>query len=261
LEIIQKTIADLKKYQEYLFTSITTGMRTDFANTYIGYIWWILDPLLFMLVYVFVFQVIMGSKIPNYPVFLMCSLLFWRWISGSIAQSTSSIVNKKAILSQTYIPKFLLPLIKIGINSMYFLFSILVLLVFIVIYRIPVTWHFIEIIPLTVVSFLFCYAVGLWLAHLGVFYYDVERILQFVLRLWYYVSPGVYALANVPKSLTEVIWLNPLTPIFEGSRNVFLYGLSPDYKMLGIWTLISLVMIYFGLKKLRQFDKTYTKIF
>lgn len=260
METIKLTIADLKRYHEYLLTSITTGMRTDFANTYIGYIWWVLDPLLFMLVYVLVFQVIMGSKIPNYPVFLMCSLLFWRWVSGSLSQSTSSIVNKKAILSQTYIPKFLLPLIKIGINSMYFFFSILVLFAFILIYKIPITWHFLEIIPLTIVTFLFCYALGLWLAHLGVFYFDVERILQFILRLWYYVSPGVYAVANVPKSLSRFIWLNPLTPIFEGSRNIFLNNLSPNYKVLGLWAMVSIILIFFGLKTLHKFDKTYTKI-
>lgn len=261
MEIIRKTIQDLTKYKEYILTSITTGMRTDFANTYIGYIWWVLDPLLFMLVYVFIFQVILGTKIPNYPVFLMCSLLFWRWISSSVSQSTSSIVNKRAILSQTYIPKFILPLIKIGINSMYFAFSILVLVAFIVIYRIPFTWHFLEIVPLFLVAFLFVYGVGLWLAHLGVYFSDVERILQFVLRIWYYVSPGVYAVANVPEHIKGIIWANPLTPIFEGSRNIFLNNLSPDYRILGIWAVISLLLIYFGLKKLNKFDKTYTKIF
>ena len=261
MEILHKTIADLKKYREYIITSITTSMRTDFANSYIGYLWWVLDPLLFMLVYVLIFQIILQTKIPNYPVFLMCSLLFWRWIASSIMQSTSSIISKRSILSQTYIPKFILPLTKIGINSMYFIFSIVVLLAFILIYGIPFTWHFIELVPLFVVSFLLIYGVGLWLSHLGVYFVDAERILQFILRIWYYVSPGVYAVANVPGTLRDFIWLNPLTPIFESSRNIFLYNQSPSYLMLGIWTVISLMLIYSGLKKLNKFDKTYTKIF
>lgn len=261
LEILRKTTADLKKYREYILTSITTNMRTDFANSYIGYIWWILDPLLFMLVYVLIFQVILQTTIPNYPVFLMCSLIFWRWISTSIMQSTTSIISKRSILSQTYIPKFILPLIKIGTNSIYFIFSVFVLLVFLLIYHIPFTWHFIEIVPLFVVTFLLIYSVGLWLAHLGVYFVDVERILLFILRIWYYVSPGVYAVANVPAPLKKYIWLNPLTPIFESSRNIFLYNKSPTYEMLGIWTIIYLFLIYFGLKKLNKFDKTYTKIF
>lgn len=260
MDIVQTTAKDLIKFREYILTSITTGMRTDLANTYIGYVWWVLDPLLFMLVYVFIFQIVMRNNIPNYPVFLMCSLLFWRWIATAITQSTTSIVSKRAILSQTYIPKFILPLIKTGINSMYFLFSIVILIVFLIVYRIPVTWHFIEIVPLFVVSFLFVYGTSLWLSHLGVFFFDIEKILQFVIRIWYYASPGVYALANVPEKLRDIIWLNPLTPIFEGSRNIFLFNASPNYAALGVWTVISLLMIYFGLKQLHKFDKTYTKI-
>ncbi|MHB8856329.1 MAG: ABC transporter permease [Bellilinea sp.] len=261
MEVIKHTIADLKKYKDYIHTSIITGIRTDFANSYIGYLWWVLDPLLFMLVYVLIFQVIMGNKTPNYPVFLMCSLLFWRWISSSIMHSTASIIQKKTILSQTYIPKFILPLIKISVDSVYFLFSIVVLVAMILIYRIPVTWHFFEIVPLFLVTFLFSYGIGLWLAHLGVYYFDVERILQFFLRIWYYLSPGVYAVAVVPDKLKGVIQLNPLTPIFESSRAIFLNNMSPDYKALAIWTAISLLLIFFGLRQLRRFDKTYTKIF
>ena len=236
-------------------------MRSDFANSYIGYIWWVLDPVLFMLVYVFIFQIILQTKIPNYPVFLMCSLLFWRWISSSVSQCTSSIISKRSILSQTYIPKFILPLTRLGINSVYFLFSITVLLAFILFYRIPFTWHFIELVPLFFITFLFVYGIGLWLSHLGVFFVDVERLLQFILRIWYYISPGVYAVANVPNSLKDYIWLNPLTPVFESSRNIFLYNKSPNYLILGVWVVISLILIYTGLKKLNKFDKTYTKIF
>ena len=259
--ILKRAITDINKYREYIVSSITTGIRSEYANSYLGYIWWVLDPLLFMLIYVFVVQIVLGRGGPQYPVFVFSALLFWRWAQSSIAKSTRSIISAKSILSQTYIPKFIFPFVMVTINSVYFLFSILILAFFLVFYRIPFTLHIFEFLPIFVVQFVLLLGLSLWLAHLGVYYYDVDRVLGFVLRLWYYVSPGLYPIEDVPERLQSLVWLNPLTTIFVSSRNVFMYGESPIYMGLLAWLIVGIILVITGLAVLYKFDKTYAKIF
>ncbi len=141
------------------------------------------------------------------------------------------------------------------------LFSILVLLVLLIIFRIPFTLHMLEFIPIFAVQYLFIFGTGLWLAHLGVYYTDVERVLSFILRIFYYLSPGLYALDAIPLPYRNLFWANPMTTIMVSSRNAFMYGKSPVYIALLIWAVISLLLIYTGLRKLYRFDRTYAKVF
>jgi ABC-type polysaccharide/polyol phosphate export permease len=214
-----------------------------------------------MLIYVFIINIVLGRGGPQYPVFVFTALLFWRWTSSAINHSTNSILSKRNLLGNVYIPKFIFPLIKTMVDSVYFLFSIIVLFVVLFLYKIPFTLHLFEFLPLFVVQFLFIFGIGLWLSHLGVYYYDVDRVLTFVLQAWYYMSPGLYALESVPDNLRIFFWANPLTITFGSSRNIFMIGQSPMYLGLLIWGLISIGIIYFGLKKLYTFDRIYTKVF
>lgn len=259
METYRRFFRDIKKYREYLVTSISNELTTKYAKTVVGYLWWLLDPFLYMFIYVFIVNIALGRGAPGLPVFLFTGLLFWRWTSGSLAQCTNSIYGKRAILSNVYLPKTLFPLIKISINTVYFMFSIIVLLLVLLFYQVGFTWHFFEFFPILIVNMLLIFALGLWLAHLGVFYYDTDRILTFVLRFWYYVSPGLYDVTAVPLPYRYLLWLNPMTTIFVSSRNIFLYNQHPVYLGLLAWTIFSLIVIYFGLKKVHQFDRTYTK--
>jgi ABC-type polysaccharide/polyol phosphate export permease len=261
VEILTRFIRDIKKYREYIINSIMTELSVTYAKSYLAYLWWVLDPLLYMFIYVFVVNIVLGRGGPQYPVFVFTALLFWRWTSSAINHSTNSILSKRNLLGNVYIPKFIFPLIKTAVDSVYFLFSILVLFLVLFVYKIPLTLHLFEFVPLFVVHFLFVFGLGLWMSHLGVYYYDVDRVLTFVLQAWYYLSPGLYGLDVIPAQYRFLFWFNPLTTTFSSSRNIFMLGQPPLYLGMFIWGVISILIIYFGLKKLYAFDRIYTKVF
>ena len=251
---------DLKKFKEYIINSFFTGLALDNSRSYLGFVWWVLDPLMYMLIYIIVVSVILGRGEPNFPVFVFSGLLIWRWTSNTINQSTKSIIAKKNIINNVYIPKFIFPFVKNNINTFYFLISIFLLIILLIIYKIPFTWHFIEFIPVMIVQYLFNFGVSLWLSHLGVIYFDVDKIINVFIRAWYYLSPGLYSLDRVPELVRPFMWLNPLTTTIVSSRNVFLYGKSPEYLGLLIWGVISLIIIILGLRKVYYFDRAYAKV-
>ncbi|PAB58274.1 ABC transporter permease [Anaeromicrobium sediminis] len=260
MNILKQAYDDLKKYREFMMYSIKSELKVNLTETYLGYIWWLLDPLMYMLVYILVVSVIFGRGDKNFPVFVFCALLSWKWTSTTITTSTSSIKSRSGLLHQIYIPKFLLPLIKNITNSVYYIFGLSMLLVLIGIYKIPFTLHIFEFVPIFFVQFMFLYGLGTILAHLGVYFRDINNILTFSLRLWFYLSPSLYTLDRIPEKIRFLWWFNPMTTFYTSYRNIFMHGISPLYKELGIWLCVSIILMATGLKFLYKFDKNYTKV-
>ncbi len=258
--IFIRSTQELRRYRDYLLCATTSDLRVQFSGTYLGAIWWLLDPLLYMLVYVLVIQVILRSGGPNYAAFIVNALLPWKWAQTAIQNSADSIRSKSAILTQVYVPKFLLPLQRVMVSTSDFLLGTVVLVAMNLAYGGPVTWHMIEFVPVVLVQFVLLLAVGLLLAHAGVFFIDIRSFLSFGLRLAFYLSPALYALERVPERIRPLWWLNPMTPLFASYRRIFMEGRSPLYLPLAVWFLISLLLIGVGLRLLARFDRSYTKV-
>ncbi|MGO1372193.1 MAG: ABC transporter permease [Senegalia sp. (in: firmicutes)] len=260
MSVLKKAIKDLKKYKEYILYTTKSELKVQLSSTFLGYFWWILDPLMYMLVYMLVVMIIFQRGGENYPIFVFAGLVPWKWTVSSIKDSTKSIKGKSSILQQVYLPKFILPLIKTLINTTKYLFGIMVLLVLMLFFKVPYTVHLIEFFTVFFVHFLLILGLGFILSHLGVFFKDIDNILDFTLRFWFYVSPTLYGLERVPEKVRFIWWLNPLTTIYTSYRNIFLEGISPLYLPLLGWMLFSVGLIVIGLKFLYKFDKNYTKV-
>ncbi len=258
--ILSNALVQIKKYREYIIYAIRSELKLSLAGTYLGYVWWVLDPLMYMLVYVLVVQVIFERGGPLFPVYVFCGLLPWKWTSTSVVQSTSSIKSNASILSQVYMPKFILPLIKISVNAFYFLFGFIVLLVLLLFYGIPYSFHFFEVIFVVVPNFMFLLGMGFVFAHIGVYFKDIQNILTFTIRFWFYLSPILYDIVDIPDSIRFLWWLNPMTTFFISYRNVLMYNTSPLYLELSLWFLFSVSLSYIGLKLMYAYDKNYVKV-
>lgn len=257
---ISQFIYDLKKYKEYIFYSTQSELKRQVAGTLFGYLWWLLDPILHMIVYTVLIVGIYGSTQEAFPLFVFCALLPWKWITSSWGESTTCIRRKAGVIRQIYLPKFILPLICVMTNAIKFLAGIFVLALMMFVYQVKPTWHLIEVIPLLVVNFIFVYAVSIIFAHIGVLYTDFKNLVAHVLRLWFYLSPGLYSLERIPEQYRWFWRFNPITCFFEGYRDVILYGNSLDYATLGFWFFVSLIILIMGLNKLYSFDKNYAKV-
>ncbi|NBI08144.1 ABC transporter permease [Senegalia massiliensis] len=260
MSVLKRAINDYKKYKEYILYTTKSELKVQLSSTFLGYFWWILDPLMYMLVYMLVVMVIFQRGGENFPIFVFAALVPWKWTVSSIKDSTKSIKGKSSILQQVYLPKFILPLIKTLINTTKYLFGILVLLVLMIFFGVPYTLHLFEFLAVFFVQLLLILGLGFIFSHLGVFFKDIDNILDFTLRFWFYVSPTLYDLESIPESVRFIWWFNPLTTIYTSYRNIFLEGTSPLYLPLLVWLIVGIILITIGLKYLYKFDKNYTKV-
>lgn len=260
INLFKKAIKDFMNYKDYVVYTVKSELKLQISGTFLGYLWWILDPLMYMLVYMLVVMVIFDRGGPDFPIYVFSALVPWKWTISSITDSTTSIKGKANILHQVYIPKFILPLIKCLINTSKFFFGILVLLIMLFFFNINYSFMNLTFFIVFAVHFLFVLGLSLNLAHVGVYFKDINNILNFLLKLWFYLSPALYQLESIPEKIRFLWWINPMTALFISYRNLFMYNLHPEYLFLGIWAVISLGLIYVGLKQLYKYDKIYTKV-
>ncbi len=241
-------------------TDLKSDLKKQVAGTLFGYLWWLLDPLLNVMIYTILVTLIFRRDQPAFPLFVFCALLPWKWITSSLSSSVTCIPRKAGIIKQIYLPKFVLPLIDVTTNFIKFLFGIIILFAMMGIYKIIPTWHIIEMIPILIVNYLIIYGVSLYFSHIGTLYTDFKNVVSHLFRLLFYASPGIYSLSRIPEQYRWLWRLNPATAIFESYRSVIMYGQSPLYKDLGIWFIISILVIIMGLHKIYKFDKNYAKV-
>lgn len=101
-------ISDMKKYQKYTIYAAKSELKSEVANSHLSWLWWILDPLLFMIVYSFVAVIVFQKSEPYLPVFIFIGYNSWNFFSACLRQSVKLVAANKPIVSKVYIPKFIL---------------------------------------------------------------------------------------------------------------------------------------------------------
>ncbi|WP_020614682.1 ABC transporter permease [Sediminispirochaeta bajacaliforniensis] len=260
LRYVRQFFRDLKKYRHYTAYSVKSSLKAELSNTILGYFWWLLDPFLNMLVYTFLVQGIFRRATPAYPVYVFCALLPWKVATTTMSQSTRCIRANAGIIKQVYLPKFILPLVVVFTNSIKLAFGLLILGAMLWVYHIPLSWHILEFIPAFLVFLLFYYSIGLLFTHIGVLFDDMSHLVNYLVMFWYFASPGIWSIDQLPAQFARIIWCNPNTAFFMSFRNTLMYGASPYYKYLGVWAVVSVLLMLIGIPLLYRSDKNYSKV-
>jgi ABC-type polysaccharide/polyol phosphate export permease len=221
------------------------------ADTLLGNIWWILDPLLQMGVYVVFVSLVVGRTTPDYPLFVFCAILPWKWFSAAVNDAILSIVSRERIIKQVHFPKIVLPVASTMSGVVHFLFGLVPLFALVaLLYSDRLSWTLLLIPVVAVVQLVFTLAVGVLAAGVNVFYRDVGNVARHVLRLWFYLSPALYPVESVHTVaagnswISTVYWLNPFTILFESYRAVIYGSTTPDW--LGLAKLLAASLVLLG---------------
>ena len=137
--------------------------------------------------------------------------------------------------------------------------------VFMIFYRVPVTWKALWVIPLFLLLFIITYAVTTIITHFGVFVEDLLNVITVVLQLGFYVSGIFYSIESriMPKSEiigTILINCNPIALIMTDMRNVLLYNGEPHYIALAVWAVVGIVISAIGTRIIYKHENSYVKV-
>lgn len=258
--MLKKAFHDLKKYFRYSVVSAKSKLKAEVANSYLNWLWWILDPLCFMLIYTFIFGVVFNAREQYFPVFIFIGLSMWDFVNKTLLGSVKTIKLNKAIVSRVYFPKFILILSKIWINGFKMMISFCIVILMMAIFRVQLSWNVLFFIPILLVLVLFTFGCACFLMHYGVYVEDLSNVLNVVMRFVFYATGIFYNIeTRIPQFGGLLNKINPIAFLITSMRQSLIYGTSPDWKLLLIWFFISVMLVCLGIRKIYKEENSYVK--
>jgi ABC-type polysaccharide/polyol phosphate export permease len=233
LALLRQGISDILSRRRLIRYLVQADMKKRGSNTVLGNVWWVLDPLLQMIVYV-IFVAIIGRGLghPDFPLFIFAAILPWKWYHAVTNSATDAVVSKDKLIRQIAFPKLVLPVSAATAGVVGFAWGMvpLGLLMLFFLDRVqPIMLVWIPIIA--VVQFVFTLASAVLVSAANVFFRDLGKAIGHGLRLWWFLSPGLYSLADVRGTavvqdypiIGTLAGFNPFAVLFESYRGV-IYG-------------------------------------
>jgi ABC-type polysaccharide/polyol phosphate export permease len=258
--MLKNFLKNVIHYRDLIGHLVFFDLKSNVARTYFGIIWWIIDPILYMLVFYFLIEIILHRGGPNYSAFLFTALIPLKWTMSSLVDSTSTITSKVSILNQIYVPKYIFVITSLGINTVKFSIGLVLLLLFLWFYGINFSMYILYLPLIIVIHGLFIFGTMLIFAHMGIYFNDLKNMMQYFTRMLYYLSPVLFSMDSLPKKLSMLLYLNPLTTLFESYRNIFMYNEPPQFIGLFCLLIIAVIMIIVGISIMEKYDKRYIKV-
>ncbi|HVR30136.1 MAG TPA: ABC transporter permease [Thermoanaerobaculia bacterium] len=224
------------KHRHLLAVMTARELKARYRGSVLGFLWSLANPLLLLGVYTFVFSLVFQPRVEGqspYPVFLVCGIFPWVWVSSSLNEGTTSLTGNAGLIRRSVFPVELLPLVPVLSNLVNFLLSIPILVAALLAARAlghPVGGPAILLLPVVILAHLpFVAGTALALAALAVHFKDVRDIVSNLLTLGFFLTPILYSVAAVPyQTLRALILWNPLTPFVLAYQDVLFRGRAPE---------------------------------
>lgn len=230
------------------------ALRADASRYFLGYAWWLLEPLLFVAVFYVVFNLVLDSRRADFLVFLMCGKLAFIWFSKTVTQASNSIVANQGMVGKIDVPKTLFPMAVVQ-ESLYRQ-AVVFLLLFAVLlaWGYPVTSTWLWLVPLVLVNYLMIVACSLIGACLVCMVRDFRPIISLAMTFLLFTS-GIFwdvrELAN-PASTELMLAVNPLAYMLDAYRQVLMFHTPPDITLLLRIAVVSVAIILVMVRMMRK---------
>jgi lipopolysaccharide transport system permease protein len=244
----------LARYFDLVLTLTQKEVKVRYKNNVLGYLWSLANPLASALVFYFAMQVVFKSSVPNYPLFLIIGLFTWQWFNNYLVGACGVFLANGSLIKKSVFPRSVLPIALNLQDAFHFAMSIPITILFLYWYDIPIGLNILSgILLLIPAQFILLLGIGLAVSSINLFFRDMERIMLISLNMMMYLSPVLFPIDRVPAPYNAWMSFNPMTPLIEAWRGVFLanelqwsnIGLTYLYAaialVLGIWVYRKLV--------------------
>lgn len=261
---MNKFLTNIKKYYKYAVRSAKAELKSEVADSYLNWLWWIIEPLCFMLIYTFVFGVIFKNNTPCFASYVFIGLTCWEFFNRMISGSVKLILNNRDLVTKVYIPKYILLLSKSFVYLFKMGISIIITFALMAFQSVPFSINFLLIIPIIIVLYIISFGIGMILMNYGVTLNDLGNLTNIGLRMVFYLSGIFY---NINEKLKENIILknilikcNPIAFIINEMRKVLLEKSMPHFTLLFIWLIIGIILCLIGIHLIHKNENSYAKV-
>lgn len=257
----------LIRYKDIVFYRTHAGIKSEARQNYLGYIWFLAEPVMSTAVLYFAWAHINGSQGFDAILTILIGMVAWGWFESSVMGAGGSIKAKFHVLNQFALPKWIFPVVTILVNSWKSMFVFLVVLGMAA-FKGLVTVHLLWLPVIMAVQMLLIVGVALPISIAITLVNDLSTVVSSMFRLLFFVSGLFFTAAKVHEQclknntpgLYEAFLWNPMAVLIDAYRAVIQRAESPDFALLGRATVIATGMLLVGLALNAYYDKKILKL-
>ncbi|MGH2407935.1 MAG: ABC transporter permease [Candidatus Limnocylindrales bacterium] len=274
LGLLQQAMHEIASRRRLIRYLVQAEMKKRGSDTVLGNIWWVLDPLLQMVVYVIFVTIIARRSTPDYPLFIMAAILPWKWFSAAVTDATTSIVRQERLIRQIAFPKIVLPVATATSEVVGFAWGLVPLGLLLLLDAGRISPLLLWIPVIVGVQYVFTLGAAMVVAVGNVYFRDLGNVATHLLRLWWFLSPGLYSLASLDELavvkrypiLHDIFAANPFATLLDSYRRV-IYGTAdgglpvpPDLWGLAQVLLVSLIFLALATVFFKRTEPDFAKV-
>ncbi|MCK5471197.1 MAG: ABC transporter permease, partial [Cyclobacteriaceae bacterium] len=213
-------IKELIEYRDLFYILAYRDLRVRYAQTFLGFLWAILQPVATLIILFFVFGKALKvdtGDIP-YPVFALAGLSMWTYFSFVLNQSGQSVIGAQEMIKKIFFPRLVIPLSKAVVGFVDFGITLIFLIVMMIVYGITPSANVFFAPIFILLNILAALSVGIWLSALTIRYRDFQHVIPFMVQFGLYATPVAYPATFVPEKYQFIYNLNPMAGVISGFR-------------------------------------------
>ena len=237
--MIEKSV--LSRHAYVLYTLAHLKQKANVRGTFLGYLWWFIEPMMLIALYSYVVGVIFGHSGIDRILMIAIGVTLWKWWSTSLSSATTSFRRYKGIVTQVKMPLPILPSSEVFGQTYLFMFGYLLLqAVLLCLGYIP---DVMALFYTMIISQITITALSLGLAILNVFVRDTAFLVGFGLRILFYITPIIYSRERVPENYQILVDLNPFAHLIEYFNNALIFTDKVNYSTMTLALVVSVIVL------------------
>ncbi len=259
-------LAELWRYRDLLYFLIWRDVKVRYKQTVLGAAWAVLQPLLTMVVFFFVFRLVAGvesGELP-YQVFAFAGLVPWTFFATGMSMSANSLVGSQNLIKKVYFPRIIIPLATVLAGLVDFVIAFVVLLGLMAFFGVTPSASVAFLPAFLLLALVTALGVGLWLSALNVQFRDVRYTIPFITQLWLFATPVGYAAEDAAAQLSgpwsTVYSLNPMLGVVEGFRWALLGSSERPGAMVLVSAGMAVAVLVSGAYWFRRMEKSFADV-
>jgi ABC-2 type transport system permease protein len=217
---LSQRLGEIWAARELLVAMVRKELKVKYKDSALGFVWSMLNPAMYLVIFYLVFSVFLGNGIPLFPIWLLSGLLVWNLFSSVLPSATGAVVGNASLIKKVAFPREVLPLASVGAGLVHFVLQSSVLLAGLLVFQHGIDPAFFAIVPVALLALVvLTAALAIFLSAVNVYVRDSQHLLELALLAWFWMTPIIYPFRFVGDKLVEkdlpqwLFMLNPLTPI------------------------------------------------
>lgn len=248
------------QYLELLNYRALAELRRDAAGMYLGIVWWLLEPVLYMAVFYLVFGLGLRKGGIDFVLYLLCGLVPWKWLESTVRSSSGVIIASGGLMRQLYFPKWILPGYVVLANTYKFFIIFTILIVFLLFSGIYPTIFWLAVPVIVFSQFLFICSLSGLASVLVPVVPDFRHAVHYGMTMLFFLSGIFFNVSELDEPARSWLSWNPALIFIESYRSVLLSQVWPDWFALSKVMVLVLLFLLVVIALFRSLDRYFPRV-